>query len=321
MTKRLEFIDLTKLIAIILIVISHANILNNSLNIFVTSFYICVFFVCSGYTFNKSKIGDRSKLAKQLIKIVKYYLFYSFILLILFTVLSILNHTFSINNLLTNIGGIFYSRYSYERNIPLVLLGVGNAPMWFLTCYLLTYVLFYLSFKIIDKRKYLLVLFLVIGYLLSLFDILLPWSIDTVFYMCIFMFLGYYLKEYKVIDKINNIQLLFMFIVLAFMTCISLPINLSIKIYGLNYFYTFIMGVIGSLMLIALCNKLINIKLFKDTSVLGKYTIDIMCYHLVVIYVVSLVIKNVYIGCLVSVIIILLLSRLVNYVVKKVLKA
>ena len=320
MTKRLEFIDLTKIIAILLIVVSHMNILNLSVNTFVTSFYIVVFFVCSGYTFNKNKLDDKNNLINQIIKIIKYYFFYSIVLFVLFSILSLINHSFNLDNIINNMIGIIYSRYSYSRSLDVILMGCGNAPLWFLTSYLITYILFYISFSIINKRKYLLIIFLITGYLLSLFDILLPWSIDTSFYMCVFMFFGYYLKEKNIVSKVNIISILFMIILLVILNLYSLDINLSIKVYGLNYFYTFIMGIIGSLFLISVCYKLCYFKVFKESSVLGKYTIDIMAYHLMIIYIVKILIKNIYMSSIISLIIILLISKIINKVVKKIIK-
>ena len=320
MTKRLEFIDLTKIIAILLIVVSHMNILNLGVNTFVTSFYIVVFFVCSGYTFNKNKLDDKKYLINQIIKIIKYYFFYSIVLFVLFSILSLINHSFNLDNIVNNMIGIIYSRYSYSRSLDVILMGSGNAPLWFLTSYLITYILFYVSFSIINKRKYLLIIFLITGYLLSLFDILLPWSIDTSFYMCVFMFFGYYLKEKNIVSKVNIISILFMIILLVILNLYSLDINLSIKVYGLNYFYTFIMGIIGSLLLISVCYKLCYFKVFKESSVLGKYTIDIMAYHLMIIYVVKILIKNIYMSSIISLIIILLISKIINKVLKKIIK-
>jgi fucose 4-O-acetylase-like acetyltransferase len=317
--KRLYFIDLTKIIAILLIVVSHCNVLPDKVNIFINSFYISVFFICTGYTFNPAKVDDKKNLLKQIIKILKYYFFYSLIILIMFSALSIVKSDFSTDSFINNIIGIFYSRF-YLFHDNKIVMGMGNAPMWFLTCYLLSYSLFFLTFKLNKKIKYIIpIIFVIISYIFSLFDFLLPWSMDVAPLMSFFIYLGYYIKE-KDIVKNNIIIMCVSFVLLAIMTYFNTEINYSVKVYGINYFYTVLMSIIGSLALLMLCYKLCSFKLFGKISVLGNYTIDIMCYHLMIIFAINIAIKNIYISTILVLIITLLVSKLVNKIVKLILK-
>ena len=320
MKNRLEFIDLTKLIAIILIVISHSGCLNDYTNILINSFYITVFFVCTGYTINLDKANDKKHLLEKIKKILKYYFFYSVIILIFYCCLQVVQGSFNIDVIKNGVIGIFYSRY-YLFNSDTIIMGIGNAPMWFLTCYLLSYSLFCLLKKYIKNKDLIIAItLLLLGYILSLFKGLLPWGIDIVPYMTFFIYLGSFIKKRDLLNNIDKIGVILLMIVLLLLAYYNTTINMSLKIYGINYFYTLLMSIIGSILLMYLSKIISNNNIIKKISEYGKYTIDIMCYHLMIIFFVKYFISNQLLITAVTVVITIFISKYVNVIVKKIIK-
>lgn len=291
--KRESFIDLTKFVAILLVMISHCNILGEKSNILVNTFYIAIFFFCTGYTFNDKNLEDRRKLFKQIKKIMLYYLMFSGLCLSLFTFYQIAIKNFTLDSFFNNMIGIFYSRYSYTSDAKIILMTIGNSPLWFLTCYILAYSLFYFlkkNLKNIDDKILMTILFL-LSYLLSKGIYLLPWSIDIVPFMTSFTFLGNYCKKKQVINKMNLFIIVIMMIVDFTLLNYNTYVNFSLKIFGSSYFLTLIMSILGCLLFTKLMNILCNIKIMEGISELGKYTIYMLGLHLIVYFCIDTIIS------------------------------
>ncbi len=332
MKERCDYIDLTKIIAVLLIVISHQNILPQRLNMILCSFYIVVFYICSGMTFNKTHIHEKKYLFNYILNLLKYYFFYSFALLLAFNLYSLVTHTFSFNSFTNGLLGIFYSRY-YILNSDNVLLNCSNAPMWFLTSYIVTYSMYYE----LRKKKYFnisnylwIVILILFSFALSYIPFLLPWSLDTSFYFLSFIIVGDIISENNLINRINVfVYFIFigLFIFLSFLN--NSPINLSIKIYGDYLFLTFILGLLGSIVLIKSCyyiekisKRIFNGRITEYLRTLGKNggTLHIMCYHLSVLFVINLIIKNKVIAIIIVLICILLINNIVKKIYNKIIK-
>ena len=134
MKKRLEFIDITKGIGILFVLLNHVE---SYLWVTFSSFFVIpIFFFCSGYTFsfNQEEKFRFITVVKKLPKLLKPYFFFSVLLLLIFNDFS-----------LRAISGIVYSRYCFfpiGTDDVCRLFIVGNFPLWFLTCMSLCY-LFY----------------------------------------------------------------------------------------------------------------------------------------------------------------------------------
>lgn len=284
--EREKFIDLTKFVAILLVMISHCNILGEKSNIFVNTFYIAIFFFCTGYTFNENNLDDVGKLFKQIKKMLIYYFMFSGICLLLFTGYQIVLKSFSLNAFWNSIIGIFYSRYSYTNDLKVVLLNIGNSPLWFLTCYILSYTLFYLlkkKMKNIDEKLLMISLFF-ISYVFSKGNYLLPWSVDIVPFMTSFILLGNYFKKTQLLNRINIVIVIAMLIVDFVLLNYNSYVNFSLKIFGTSYFLTLVMSIIGCLIITKLMYWLCSIKIIGEISALGRYTIYMLGLHLIVYF-------------------------------------
>lgn len=292
--ERKEFIDLTKFVAILLVMISHCNILGEKSNIFVNTFYIAIFFFCTGYTFNENSLDDLSKLFRRIKKMLVYYLMFSGLCLLLFTGYQIAMNSFSLNAFWNSLIGIFYSRYSYTNDVKVVFLNIGNSPLWFLTCYILSYALFYLLKKRLKKidDKILMVVLFFISYVFSKGNYLLPWSIDIVPFMTSFILLGNYFKKKQLLNRINMVIVIVMAIVDFVLLNYNSYVNFSLKIFGTSYFLTLVMSIIGCLIITKLMYWLCSIKIIGEISTLGRYTIYMLGLHLIVYFGVDMIVNS-----------------------------
>ena len=102
MKKRLEFIDITKGIGILFVLLNHVE--SYQWVTFSSFFVIPIFFFCSGYTFsfNQEEKFRFITVVKKLPKLLKPYFFFSVLLLLIFNDFS-----------LRAISGIVYSRYCF----------------------------------------------------------------------------------------------------------------------------------------------------------------------------------------------------------------
>lgn len=202
---RQRWIDIAKGIGIILMVVGHADapaLLKN----WIYGFHMPLFFIIAGYTFNRVKWLENG-FAKLMKSRAKAYLFpYIFLFLINLISWQIL---FWLNG-----GGIqlidwcLAGIYSHDTLMP------NCAPLWFLTCLFVSYVLFWILIKQdnIVKRAFLamvqLIVLLIICGLEKKYGITqLPWHIDVALVSSIFMLVGYELKD-KTFLKKNNIWII-----------------------------------------------------------------------------------------------------------------
>lgn len=143
---RLDYIDIAKAIGIITVMLSHGIAFPFDTGYFFTASYMALFFTLSGYTYNNKRTLDES-IIRRISKIGSSYFFYSSCLFGLTIVSRIVLHNgITREYVLTALGGILYSTNSLyfprtvEPNIDFFL--VQNAPLWYLTCFVVAGVLF-----------------------------------------------------------------------------------------------------------------------------------------------------------------------------------
>lgn len=261
--QRMEFIDITKGIGILLVISSHIYGIFMS---WALPFFIPVFFVVSGYCTNHP-INIEAKLKKLIIP----YFFFSFILLVIY-------HSFSFFDLI----GVLYSRwciYPLGCDNNIYMLCSGNGPLWFLTSMFVSFVLLWIIQR--SRRPMaLIIVFIVIAYLLSFLPILLPWSIDTSFLMVSFLYFGNIIRRMNLLDKID-IRLLCFLIVLyiAFWYNCSY-VNLSVRIYGRSIFILVPAALLGSVLLIKLSYYIEGSFMGFIFSSIGRHSLSIFCIQM-----------------------------------------
>lgn len=284
-TDRLTYIDISKAIAIIIIVVGHTIVHSKHCSAFFNflySFNVALFFILSGYTFEiKTNISNFIK--KKIVRIVLPYFVWSFLFCIPYLIFG------------RSIGGTLGTSQSFDlmglcRNIVYGN-GVNNAlkqntSLWFLPALFSMEILYYYIIKIKSSKKYdfvKLMLLIIAGFLYTtFFPYILPWGINTVIEIGGWTFyFGYLLKKNNWLIKIFKPQIIIFFVVVEL--TITLFNNYSISyvdyVYN-NYFLTIIRSVGTSLIVIYVSYMIKNNLLLEY---IGRNTMGILIFHKIVV--------------------------------------
>lgn len=275
--KRIEWLDIARGIAIILVVVGHspATIGMKSL---IYSFHIPLFFFLSGFVFNQQKYKEPKDFFAHKIKtlILPYFIF-SFIEYLIYVLWEngIYNTNFTAFSVFV---GIFYASASTMK-IATVL--------WFLPCLFIVQSLFYLITKISTKHVYLVAVLVtssIIGYFYGqYFNVRLPWFIDASFTALVFYGIGFIYKKYvsvieeKISDYYTEI-FLGSFTLLYIFSILNSRIS-SVDMFGLvyhNYFYYYLSASFGIMSCIMLSKIIKHSKLL---SYIGENTKLLFVFH------------------------------------------
>lgn len=119
-------------------------------------------------------------------------------------------------------------------------------------------------------------------YVLSFLPILLPWSLDTMFLMTIFIFAGSYIRRYNLLYKTSKLQLIILIMVYIFSVLQCDWVNLSVRVYGNSLLFLLIGGILGSYILI-----FISMQIERHLSIVGSVlsalgiqSLPIFCIHI-----------------------------------------
>ena len=274
MKQRLDYIDIAKGLGIILVVLSHTVYPEP---MFPTlAFYVPVFFFCSGYTSSDISVSLKDNFARHAIKLLKPYLFFNLLLILYFRDFS-----------LRAIFGVIYSRYCLypfgtEPDIYNLFI-VGNYPMWFLTCMVVTYLLYYLIVYHSRYQYYIISLYLIITAMMETLPILLPWSIDTAFLMAIVMYAGTVFRRNfpDCFSKRIPAPIVLPFIVVYLLLLpICNDINLSVRLYGSSVITYLLAALTGSVLLVAFSRLLQDSFIGRSLQHIGHHSLTIFCIEM-----------------------------------------
>lgn len=183
MKQRNTTIDYIKAIGVIGVMIMHLHTPIRYVAPIITSCYIPLFFICSGYTTSPDKtINLKRKCSSLMFPYIFYYLL--FFILVLLGVIEPTRH---------EIIGFLYSRCEVA-GINLQSLSIG--PSWFLTAMLSTFVLYkamsYIKTSILSKA----ILTGTLGMLTAYFcKINLPWSLENAAMLLSYIYIGQMLRS------------------------------------------------------------------------------------------------------------------------------
>lgn len=274
MKQRLEYIDIAKGLGIILVVLSHTE--HPELMYYSSTFFVPIFFFCSGYTSYKKDISLNSCFHRQTIKLLKPYIFFSLILLLFF-------HNFSLRAIV----GIFYSRYCLypfgtEPDICRLMI-IGNYPMWFLTCMIVAYLLYDILLYYPKYQYYLAILYFLITVGANFLPILLPWSLETAPLMAVIMFFGTQLRK-NIPDILINKRPHFLIILSAIIYFLLLPlchdINISVRMFGPSIFLYLLTAITGCILLSYLSRLIQGSFIGKILKQIGIHSLSIFCIEI-----------------------------------------
>lgn len=271
MIKRLEYVDIAKGIGIVLVVCSHSDALD--LMWPMMGMFVPIFYFCSGYTYSvKGTLKDCMK--KRFKKLFVPYLFFNILMFCAFMHFS-----------LREIVGMFYSRYClYPLDVfpNIKFLTSGNYPMWFLTSMIISYFFFYLVVYFVKLKYWLLLIYAILTILLTKCPILLPWSIDTAFLTALFMYVGLVVKNRNFISA-NLWQVGLIAVVYSGLQMFGGEINLSVRVYGNSVIIYFVLGCIGSFVVLWGSKYLETTYIGRIFSSLGRHSLAIFCVQMIFI--------------------------------------
>lgn len=283
MKKRIEFIDLAKGICILLVVQIHVYG-DTSYTFFnaMTIFRMPLYFFLSGIffkTYDCFFIFIRKKINRLIIPFVFFYIFSIMPLHITFDYI-LPQKTINLQDLFLSDYGRLFHRY--------------NGAVWFLVSLFITNIYFYSIHYICSKKNTQIALLSIIcglgGYYMNYKDFYLPLWMDTSLTSLPFFAFGYILKSQteflsSSFTKSHYVYLLASLIVVSVITILSYNSNTLIieydpNIYKINFHFLYIGGLAGIMTILILSKRLKHVYLI---SYLGRYSIVVLCTHLIYI--------------------------------------
>lgn len=199
--KRIEWIDIAKAVAIILVGVGHYSCPGNLL-IWIYTFHMPLFLILSGCTLNVEKYT----FGKFVLRKAKAFL-------IPWVLAVCINIAFQECCLVIGIS----ANQNKISSIPLRLIfniraGEWDPVYWFLPCLFITEVVLYWLLKVLKSQKGLIGFAILLGvcaYLYQKFvNIVLPWEVDLLPVSCVFVLIGYLIQKYylKVFERVKRIN-------------------------------------------------------------------------------------------------------------------
>lgn len=328
-THRIEWLDAIKGIGIILVMLSHVSSFS-PIGIYLFSAFIPLFYISSGIVSKKESLNNtlKSKSKRLLIP----YFFYGILGSIFFTLIK--NGTTYQGGTVNQWLGLLYSRfclypYGTENNLYFLPFE-STSPLWFLTSLFTGFILYYFLNK---KYKYkyfnyiILVIYIITTLYLADLKVLLPWSMDLAFMTAIFLYIGNILKKYflykktKVLLNISSATIFLLIYIYIIHT--NGFINLSVKEYGNEQwngvFMTFISGTFFFLTIMLLF-KSIPSHYYKYLSIVGKYSLRLMCIQMPILLITKKAIKIMHFNNLLETVAICIIFITITFTISYVLQ-
>lgn len=198
--NRLTYMDIAKGFGILCVIAGHLD--NETINRFVFSFHMPLFFIISGY-FLSQKITPKELLYKRCKQLLPPYIFTCFCILafsLFKNSIGIFVGTKSLNDLFFDMAKWIYAALygaGSNHDSPFLIIQIG--AIWFLLAMIFgTYIV-----KQIETRKDP-VLWLIVICCLGYFSakiVWLPWSIQSAMTASVFIYVGVLIKRYNILDE------------------------------------------------------------------------------------------------------------------------
>lgn len=283
MNKRIEYIDISKGLLILIVLFDHIcwqvknneienNLVENLMNYFFVfnSFFMSAFFFITGFcsSFNKNFFQFLyTKIKRLLIPALFLGAIQNIILLVL-----------------TNPESLGIKPILRMFLKMLVQIFVDGGQYWFLSAIFVANILFWTIYKIRNNylKAILIILLYCIGVLLYNYNISNIWSIQQALLLLPFMFLGYLLKGYDIKLKYLCIPLIYIILIFIYKyNNISSPI-IAARIAFESYWSSInflVLGSLGSISIITISNFMRKINDFKLVEYIGKNSIIFYCLN------------------------------------------
>lgn len=277
--KRQEWIDYLRGATIVLMIIGHTNV-PELLNNWIYGFHVPLFFVISGFLYNKEKWENAGigKFAVERLRnyIIPYFIWCGMCFIVNLPMIFIPYSDNCVQEIIQNIGWIFTSVVKEGAFLP-----QNCTPLWFLTTLFVSQIVFFFMIKVNAVLQCVLsALFIAVNYLLILFDApILPWHLEVSLIGAVLMLIGYEIKKYDLISRVKSkIFVLFAFVIATAIILYNSR-NGYISMYY-RYYSNMILFLLGaslmSYVMMFLC-KNYNFKFIKPLfSLFGRYSIIVL---------------------------------------------
>lgn len=269
MGGRIEYMDICRGIAVILVVMSHS--LCSRAMLFANGFFVPVFYFIAGYL-----SSGRISLVKKARRLLIPYLVFS----VLIAAAAVLSGMKDIG--WQDFAGVLYSRYALyplgtEDNV--VLLGLGNSPLWFLTSMFLSFLTFAVLCRSGKYAAWTALAYIAATVAMKYLPVLLPWSLDTAFLTGLFMYSGKIARQYGISGKGWSVPVL-MLAVYAAGLLVNGYGNLSVREYGKSVLLCLASGISGSIVLLKLSRMIGRTFLHRPLAAIGRNSLVIFCMQI-----------------------------------------
>lgn len=276
MSKRIAWVDIVRYVCIICVMATHFSFNNHELRVIYYPFFLVLFYFCSGYCYRR-KAGFKEHFVSKVKQLLIPWLVFSYGNILLSGIMSFKEHEGFATELWKN---------------ALQIRGYGD-KLWFLSSLFVAYLAFYFVEKRINNKN---ALWKYLGLLSVLYACRelyvfyydgsaffwgrpdLPWRLDYLPNMLLYMLFGYAFRHYfeDSFDKYNTLVLRVLLTVI-YLALINYSFSTDAVFTNiLNICFDYVKHLLGSAVVIAWCKK---IKINRYLSFVGQNTLTYFCIH------------------------------------------
>ena len=205
--SRLQYIDVLKGIAIILVLIGHRSV-NEYVTVFIYMFHMPLFFFISGYLDRMNEIEMKTVLKKKAKRLLYPYVTFGILIILYNTCFEWMRGIRGVEKLGKRLIALLYGNYIWENNSDYI------GTLWFLVALFCVSVLSNAAIMIAkENRKRLLVaevILLICGaistFLVGHSKIRLPWCLDVAFVGAVFYIEGYVWRKKEQLQQRASVE-------------------------------------------------------------------------------------------------------------------
>lgn len=288
------WIDTAKILGLVIVLMNHAGLSLGPVNFFGGMFYVAVFFVLSGYTYTCRSELPLSLVVKKKAKrlLLPYAGYNAFLFLFFFVKDSLLAGKLSAASFRPLLGILYSRSYLYPGSTEgqEVLMTTLNGPTWFLTGLFVACIGFELLCRWAKEETGKLLIGMtgcfLTAWLLQLLPVLLPWSLDTMFFHIVLMGAGHLLRKKEAMKRLEQKPFRVVLCILVFIgsSILSGTGNLSLRFYGSFPPLYLAAALTGSVLAMLFARFLEHYvpKMSALLSLAGAHTMGLLCLHLFV---------------------------------------
>lgn len=269
-----ELLDVSKGLAIILVIVGHIHFLPTYLIHFIFSFHMPVFVFLSGIVFKQKNCLKHLK---------QYFLMY----IIYAVVLSMVDYL--VMNPEYKISSIVYNIVCWGGGAPHRI--EASPALWFLTAIIVIQVLCSLFFILYKKKKGMAYVSFICIYIFAIWatktSLFLPYNLITSIYLMPYFLIGVVAQKLSLPEKLKGFSqfpiiviVATLFIAIYYLSKVNGLVNIFRCTYGKSVILYNLLGVLGCILIYTIAIIINSLKSIKSClCYLGENTVPFMCTH------------------------------------------